>query len=166
MLTYTWYVGPQQYFFIDYIKIFPHMAAAIQFMHELVSEETLFFRNSTMPPPFAVPAVNRFAFNNLIYILASSTGSRDGAVAIATDYRLEDRGVKGLSPDRARTPLLHVYQTGYGDHPVSYPAVTAGCLPEVERPGRKSDHSPPNTSNVNKTWLVLTLPHMPSSSTA
>jgi hypothetical protein len=55
--------------------------------------------------------------------------------------------------------LLHVVQTGSGVHPASYPMGTAGALsPEVKRPGREADHSPPTNAEVKKPWVYTSTP--------
>jgi len=41
-------------------------------------------------------------------------------------------------------PIRHRVQTGSGAHPASYQMGTEGSLPELKRPGREADHSPPN----------------------
>jgi hypothetical protein len=52
--------------------------------------------------------------------------------------------------------LRHLFQTGSGAHPASYPVGTRGCCPGVKRPGRKADHSPPSSAEV-KEWVELYL---------
>jgi hypothetical protein len=54
--------------------------------------------------------------------------------------------------------LLHVVQTGYGVHPISYPMGTAGSFPGVKRPGREADHLPPTSAEVKKTWIYTCAP--------
>jgi hypothetical protein len=49
--------------------------------------------------------------------------------------------------------LLHVVPTGSGVHPTSYPIAAGVSFPEVKRPGREADHSPPNSAEVNKTRI-------------
>jgi len=42
-------------------------------------------------------------------------------------------------------------QTGSGTHPASYPVGAGGSFPEIKRPGREADHSPPSSSEVKNT---------------
>jgi hypothetical protein len=81
--------------------------------------------------------------------------SRDSAVGIPTGYGLDDIGVGVRVPVET---LLHVIQTGSGTHPLSYPMGTTGFSSGVKRPGRKPDHSPPTSTEVNKTWNYTSTP--------
>jgi hypothetical protein len=44
--------------------------------------------------------------------------------------------------------LLHVVQTGSGEHPASYLIVTVGFSPAVKRPKLEADHSHPTSGEV------------------
>jgi hypothetical protein len=33
---------------------------------------------------------------------------------------------------------------------------TVGSFPRVKRPGRETDHSPPNSAEIKKTWIYTT----------
>jgi hypothetical protein len=49
-------------------------------------------------------------------------------------------------------------QTGSGTHPASYPISREGPFPKVRRPGYKTDHSPPTSTEVKKTWVYTSTP--------
>jgi hypothetical protein len=55
---------------------------------------------------------------------------------------------------------LHQYvQTGSGDHTDSYPVSTGSSFtPEIKRPGREADHSPPSGSEVKDAWSYTSTP--------
>jgi hypothetical protein len=53
---------------------------------------------------------------------------------------------------------LHVVQIGSGSNPASYPMSTGGSFPEVKGPGRETDHSPPISAEVKKTWIYTSTP--------
>jgi hypothetical protein len=84
--------------------------------------------------------------------------SRDSAVGIATGYGLDDGGVGvrvpiGLRiftspsrPDRLWGPPNLLFK-GYRE-----------LFPEVRRPGREADHSPPYSAEVKKTWIYTSTP--------
>jgi hypothetical protein len=61
--------------------------------------------------------------------MVQTGNSRDSAVGIATDYRLDDRGVGVKSPGRVKNFLFHVVQTGSGAHPTSYTMGTGYSFP-------------------------------------
>jgi hypothetical protein len=61
--------------------------------------------------------------------------ARDSVVGIATGYGLDDRGVGVRVPVGSKFSLLHVVQTGSGDHPSSYPMRTGGSFPGVTAAG-------------------------------
>jgi hypothetical protein len=46
--------------------------------------------------------------------------------------------------------LHHRIQISSGAHPASYPMGTRSSSPEVKRPGREVDHSPPSSAEVKK----------------
>jgi hypothetical protein len=54
--------------------------------------------------------------------------------------------------------LLNVIQTGFGNHPASYPMGTRVLSQEVKRPRRESDHSPPTNAEVKETWVYTPTP--------
>jgi hypothetical protein len=88
-------------------------------------------------------------------------GSWVSAVGMATDYRLDDRGVGVPSPDRVKI-FLHIVHTGSGAHLVSCPLDTEGGLfpppPCVKEPGRDAGRSPPTGTEVKKTWIYTFRP--------
>ena len=55
--------------------------------------------------------------------------------------------VRGSSPSWAR--FSAPFQSGPGDHPVSYTIVT-GSFPEIKRPGRGADRPLPNRAEVKE----------------
>jgi hypothetical protein len=92
------------------------------------------------------------------------TKYRDSSVGIGLSYGLDDRGSRVRFPVEAGNFYLHHrVKNGSGDHPPSYPMGTRGSSPEVKRPGRETDHSPPSSTEV-KEWVELYLhsPNMPS----
>jgi hypothetical protein len=67
-----------------------------------------------------------------------------------SDYGLDDREIGVRSPAGAKdfSSILCV-QTGSGAHPTSCTMGTGGPFPEGKsRPGRKADHSPPSSAEV------------------
>jgi hypothetical protein len=87
------------------------------------------------------------------YILLHGKESRDSAVGIATCYGLDGRSVGVRAPVRIRFSLLHVFHTGSGAHPTSYPIGTGTVSPEVKRRGCEADHSPPPSAEVKNLWI-------------
>jgi len=49
-------------------------------------------------------------------------------------------------------------QTGHGAHPASFPVGIGVFSPEVKRPRREVDHSPPSSVEVNNTWSYTSTP--------
>jgi hypothetical protein len=47
--------------------------------------------------------------------------------------------------------LLHIVRTGSGARPAFYPMGTGSLSPEVERPGREADYSPPFSAEAKQT---------------
>jgi hypothetical protein len=54
--------------------------------------------------------------------------------------------------------LLHVVHTFCGAHPASYPVVLGALFPELKRPGREADNSPPISVEVKSTWIYTPTP--------
>jgi hypothetical protein len=75
-------------------------------------------------------------------------GSRDSAVGIATGYgrMTESRNSKGFS-------LLHIVQTGHGDHPVSYAACTEVSLYRGKAAGTRILPSTLTNAEIKKTCI-------------
>jgi hypothetical protein len=65
---------------------------------------------------------------SLIYWLLILVRSRDSSVGIVTGYWLDGRGVGVQVPEGREFSLLHVVQTGSGNHPASYPMGTRGSF--------------------------------------
>jgi hypothetical protein len=100
---------------------------------------------------FHLPA----AFSQRNRLRYSLDKSRDTSVGIALGYGLDDQGSRVRFPAGARNfSLNHRVQNGSGVHPASYPVGTRGSSPEVKRPGREADHSPPSNAEV-KEWVEL-----------
>jgi hypothetical protein len=51
-----------------------------------------------------------------------------------------------------------IVQIGSGVHPTSYPMGTGALSPGLKRPGRETDHSPPASAKVKKTWVCTSTP--------
>ncbi|PNF15380.1 hypothetical protein B7P43_G00977, partial [Cryptotermes secundus] len=49
-------------------------------------------------------------------------------------------------------------QTGSVAHTASYPTVPGTLSQGVKRPGRETDHSPPTSAEVKKTWIYTPTP--------
>jgi hypothetical protein len=62
-----------------------------------------------------------------------------------------DNVQKHICPGRVKN-CLHVVQTVSGAHPDSYQMGNGAVSPEVKRPGREADHSPPASAEVKKMW--------------
>jgi hypothetical protein len=85
--------------------------------------------------------------------------SRDSSVGIALGYGLDDRGSRVRFPAGAGNfSLHHRVQNGSGAHPASYTMGTAALSPEVKRPEREVDHSPPSSAVVNNAWSYTSTP--------
>jgi hypothetical protein len=54
--------------------------------------------------------------------------------------------------------FLHVVQAGIGVHPASYPMGTRNFSTGVKRPVRETDHSPPSSAEVKKSWIYTSTP--------
>jgi hypothetical protein len=78
----------------------------------------------------------------------------DSAVGIATGYGIDKRG-RSSSPCRvfstSSRPAL-----GPTQRPIQW--VTGALSPEVKRPGREADHSPPSNAEFKKTWVYTSTP--------
>jgi hypothetical protein len=95
------------------------------------------------------------ALTHLVYIYKN----RDSVVGIATGDGLDDRGVGVRLPVGSRifsSPLRP--DRLWGPHPASYPMGTGALSPELKRPGREADHSPPTSAEVKKMWIVTSTP--------
>jgi hypothetical protein len=79
--------------------------------------------------------------------------SGDSAVGTATGYGLDDRGVGVSSPGRVKN-FFHSVQTGFEVLSNGY----RGLFPRVKQPGRETDHSPPASADVKKTWVYTSTP--------
>jgi hypothetical protein len=84
--------------------------------------------------------------------------SRDSAVSIATSYWLDDWGVKFESQWGQEFSLPHGIQTGSGVHSTSCPMCMGALSPGVKRLARETDHSPPTSAEVKKTWVYTSTP--------
>jgi hypothetical protein len=68
----------------------------------------------------------------------------------ATDYGLEDRGVGVRVPVGSRPAL------GPTQPPIQW--VPSAFSPEVKRPGREAENSPPVNAEVKKIWIYTSIP--------
>jgi hypothetical protein len=83
------------------------------------------------------------------------------AVGIAASYGLDNQRIGVRVPVGQEFSLLYAVQTGSGAHPASYPMGKAALSPGIKRPGRETDHSPPTSSEVKKTWVYTsTFPYV------
>jgi hypothetical protein len=85
--------------------------------------------------------------------------SRDNAVGIATDYRLDDKRGQSSSPNRVKNFLFST-----SSRPVLGPTqppfqwVLRALSPWVKRPGHETDHSSPTSAEVKKIWIYTSTP--------
>jgi hypothetical protein len=92
-------------------------------------------------------------------VLMLSCRSRDSVVGIATSYGLDVWEVGVRVPvgsrmflfSRSSRPALRSTQP-----PLQW--VPGDLSPEVKRPGREVDHSPPNSAEVKKMWIYTSAP--------
>jgi hypothetical protein len=86
-----------------------------------------------------------------IFIVLVEQSTRDISGGTETGYGLDDRrvGVRVSVGSRIFSSPCR----SSGVHPASYPMETAGLSPEVKRPGRQADHSPPANAEVKKMWI-------------
>jgi hypothetical protein len=61
--------------------------------------------------------------------------------------------------------VLHSVQTDSDAHPASFSMGTVGSLPGGKRTGRDADHTSPSSAEVKKVGVILSFPHVSSSST-
>jgi hypothetical protein len=78
--------------------------------------------------------------------------SRDSAVATATVYEPDDRGVG------REISFLHIDQTGSGTHPASYPMRMGGAFPEGKAAGAWSWPLASNYYRSKNTWIYTPTP--------
>jgi hypothetical protein len=81
---------------------------------------------------------------------------RDSVVGIASGYGLDDRGVGVRVPVRAR--LFHSPSNPgriWGPLSLLSNGYRGLFPPEVKRPGREADHSPPTNAEVKNTWIYI-----------
>jgi hypothetical protein len=106
----------------------------------------------------------RLFFNSNIFLW-----KRDRAVGITTGYGLDDQGIgvqaplgariftSPCRPDRFWGPSLSSRQIlGPTQPPIQW--VLVFLSPDVKRPGREADHSPPSCTKVKKIWIYITNP--------
>jgi hypothetical protein len=78
-------------------------------------------------------------------------------VGIATGYGMDDRRGQSSSPGRVKNILSSTSsKPALGStQPIKW---EPGSLsPEVKRPGREADHSPPASAEVKNMWFILEL---------
>jgi hypothetical protein len=64
---------------------------------------------------------------------------------------------KSSSPGNVKN-FLHVAQTGSGAHLAFYPMGIGSFSPEMKRPGREADNSPPTSAEDKKMWIYTSTP--------
>jgi hypothetical protein len=84
--------------------------------------------------------------------------SQNSVVGTATGYGLDVRGVGVRVPVGSRifsSPCLPDRLSG---PPSLLSKGYRGLSPELKRPGREADHSPPNNAEVKKMWIYTSTP--------
>jgi hypothetical protein len=94
----------------------------------------------------------------LIHIIYEQQGQ--SVVGIETGYRLDNRGV-GV---RVQVGSRIFFSPRRPDRLWGQPSflskrVLGAISPEVKRPGREPDHSPPASAEVKKIWAYTSTPH-------
>jgi hypothetical protein len=84
--------------------------------------------------------------------------NRDNSGGIATGYGLEERG---SIPGRGKVFLFSVVSI-QAMGPTHTPMSIGARFPEVKRPGREADSSPPSSALVKTGGIMIPLFHMPS----
>jgi hypothetical protein len=82
---------------------------------------------------------------------------RDDSISIASGYWLDDRGV-GVAPVGSRIFASPYRPDRLWSSPNFLYMVIGSSFPEVKRPGREADHSPPTNTDVKKTWIYTSIP--------
>jgi hypothetical protein len=86
----------------------------------------------------------------------------DSSVGIATDYRLNSRGIWVRFSAGARDfSFLYIVQRGPEAHPGSFPMSTGGTSLGIKRPGPETEHSPFH-AELRIRESVFPLPHTSS----
>jgi hypothetical protein len=73
-------------------------------------------------------------------------------VGIATGYGLDDRGVGSRVPVGSRM-FSTSSRPALGSTQPPFQWVPGALSPEIKRPGREADHSPPASAEVKKMWI-------------
>jgi hypothetical protein len=95
----------------------------------------------------------------MLYAILTSPTAVDSVVGLATDYGLEERGVgvrvvvkvKNFLSSTSSRPALGSTQT-----PIQW--VPGTLSPEVKRPGREADQSPPTSAEFKKIRIYTLTP--------
>jgi hypothetical protein len=88
-------------------------------------------------------------------------GNEHTRTPLSVHRRAEDWTARVRFPARARySSFLHIVQIGSGAHPASYPMVTAGSSPGVQRPRSEGDPSPPTSAEVEWWSCSSTSPYI------
>jgi hypothetical protein len=106
-----------------------------------------------------------FGYNSSFFLwkgwrgLICYNGSQDSSVGIVMGYRLD--GQSTILSKGKGSFSLHIFQTGSGPHPASYPVGTGGggaLPPRVKRLGHEADLLPPSVAKVKNDIAVPQLP--------
>jgi hypothetical protein len=94
-----------------------------------------------------------------VSIVNPHTRSRDRAVGLATDYGMEDWGIRSSSPGRVKNIICSTTSRpalGPTQPPIQW---VAGALSKgVMQPGRVAHHSTPTSAEIKKTWNYTGIP--------
>jgi hypothetical protein len=105
-----------------------------------------------LPPP---PDPDQWGYWQPICI----TWSRSSSVSQYTKILAERPGSILGRDNEGIFSLRHRVQTGSGSHPPSCPMGTGGAFPpEVKRPGREANHSPPSSAKIKNEWSYISIP--------
>jgi hypothetical protein len=91
-------------------------------------------------------------------ILLLTIVRQDSTVGMATGYELDNQGVGVQDPVGSRIFSSPRNPGRLWGHPVSYPTGTGGLSLGIKRRGHDTDHSPPTSATVKKTWLYTSTP--------
>jgi hypothetical protein len=92
-------------------------------------------------------------------VISSMPRSKDGAVGIATGYRLDKRKGRSSSPVRVKQFLFSTSpKPALGPTQPPIQLVSGALSPGIKRPGREADRSPLTSAEVKKMWVYTSTP--------
>jgi hypothetical protein len=107
-------------------------------------------------------------FPYIVFYVSYDSHSRslDCSVGIATDYGLDDRGIRVRVPIRVKNflfstpsrPALGPSRPALGPTQSPIQWVPGALSPGVKRRVREADHSPPTSVEVKKMWIYTSAP--------